>query len=240
MWSPKQNVLLERELWLQVLGFHIKHGLAPADSLVRYAAAAPVVDLDSIRRRELVTRHDVKARIEEFNALARLEYIHLGMTSADVVDNISQIKMRDSMGWLTERWPYTFSRLHRLLNDWPMRGIKGAVGTHQDQLDLLGSPELCDELDRKVANHFGFRRILANTRQTYPRSMDLEVVSALAACVGDHRHPAQAILHGYVNMVAGYSGETWNEGDVSTSVVRRLALPGAFFAAALIAGDEGT
>ena len=31
-------------------------------------------------------------------------------------------------------------------------------------------------------------------------------------------------------MVAGVSGHQWNEGDVSDSVVRRVALPGAFFA----------
>jgi adenylosuccinate lyase len=40
----------------------------------------------------------------------------------------------------------------------------------------------------------------------------------------------QAILNGYLNMLAALSGDQWNEGDVSCSVVRRVALPGAFFA----------
>ena len=39
------------------------------------------VDLDSIQRRERVTLHDVKARIEEFSELAGYEHIHKGLTS---------------------------------------------------------------------------------------------------------------------------------------------------------------
>jgi adenylosuccinate lyase len=39
-----------------------------------------------------------------------------------------------------------------------------------------------------------------------------------------------AILGGYVTMTAALSGDQWNEGDVSCSVVRRVALPDAFFA----------
>jgi adenylosuccinate lyase len=38
------------------------------------------------------------------------------------------------------------------------------------------------------------------------------------------------ILSGYVTMTAALSGHQWNEGDVSCSVVRRVALPDAFFA----------
>jgi adenylosuccinate lyase len=38
------------------------------------------------------------------------------------------------------------------------------------------------------------------------------------------------ILGGYVSMTASLAGEQWNEGDVSCSVVRRVALPDAFFA----------
>jgi adenylosuccinate lyase len=38
------------------------------------------------------------------------------------------------------------------------------------------------------------------------------------------------VLRGYASMVAELSGAQWNEGDVSDSVVRRVALPDAFFA----------
>ncbi len=39
------------------------------------------------------------------------------------------------------------------------------------------------------------------------------------------------ILSGYQTMAAGLAGDQWNEGDVSCSVVRRVMLPDAFFAA---------
>jgi adenylosuccinate lyase len=38
------------------------------------------------------------------------------------------------------------------------------------------------------------------------------------------------ILRGYASMAGELAGDQWNEGDVSCSVVRRVALPGAFFA----------
>jgi adenylosuccinate lyase len=38
------------------------------------------------------------------------------------------------------------------------------------------------------------------------------------------------VLRGYASMVSELSGDQWNEGDVSCSVVRRVALPDAFYA----------
>lgn len=40
----------------------------------------------------------------------------------------------------------------------------------------------------------------------------------------------QVILRGYASMAAELAGAQWNEGDVFCSVVRRVALPDAFFA----------
>jgi len=39
------------------------------------------------------------------------------------------------------------------------------------------------------------------------------------------------VLRGHLSMVGELTGDQWNEGDVSCSVVRRVALPDAFFAA---------
>ena len=39
------------------------------------------------------------------------------------------------------------------------------------------------------------------------------------------------VLRGHLSMVGELAGDQWNEGDVSCSVVRRVALPDAFFAA---------
>jgi adenylosuccinate lyase len=38
------------------------------------------------------------------------------------------------------------------------------------------------------------------------------------------------VLRGYASMAGELAGDQWNEGDVSCSVVRRVALPDAFFA----------
>ncbi|HZS19496.1 MAG TPA: adenylosuccinate lyase, partial [Pseudonocardiaceae bacterium] len=71
LWSPEQKVILERHLWLAVLRAQADLGL-PVEQRVLddYERVVPAVDLESIAARERVSRHDVKARIEEFNALA--------------------------------------------------------------------------------------------------------------------------------------------------------------------------
>ena len=82
IWAPESKVRLERELWVAVLAAQQRLGMI-ADSgevVADYRRVLSSVDLESIQRRELVTRHDVKARLEEFNALAGHEAIHQGLT----------------------------------------------------------------------------------------------------------------------------------------------------------------
>jgi adenylosuccinate lyase len=164
-------------------------------------------------------------------------------------------------------------RLEELLARYPLRGIKGPVGTAQDQLDLLdGDAGKLAQLEQRVAEHLGFDRVLTSVGQVYPRSLDLDVVSALvqlvagpsslattirlmagqelategfrAGQVGSSAMPHKmntrscervnglaVVLRGYQSMVAELAGAQWNEGDVFCSVVRRVALPDAFFAA---------
>ena len=164
-------------------------------------------------------------------------------------------------------------RLDDLIARYPLRGIKGPVGTAQDQLDLLdGDPDKLAELEQRVASHLGFEHVLTSVGQVYPRSLDFDVVSALVQCaagpsnlattirlmagselvtegfqpgqVGSSAMPHKmntrscervnglaVILRGHLSMVGELAGDQWNEGDVSCSVVRRVALPDAFFAA---------
>ena len=154
----------------------------------------------------------------------------------------------------------------------PLRGIKGPVGTQQDVLDLLGGDaSKLDRLESEVADSLGFKRRFDSVGQVYPRSLDFDVVSALAQAasgpanlartlrlmagadlategfrpgqVGSSAMPHKmnarsaervgglaVVVRGYVAMVGGLMGDQWNEGDVSCSVVRRVALPDAFFA----------
>ena len=67
-----------------------------------------------------------------------------------------------------------------LIDRYPLRGMKGPVGTSQDMLDLLGGDEgKLEELERRIAEHLGFTHLLVSTGQVYPRSLDLDVVTAL-------------------------------------------------------------
>ena len=71
-------------------------------------------------------------------------------------------------------------RLEALIDRYPMRGIKGPVGTAQDMLDLLdGDSDKLAQLESGVAEHLGFDAALTSVGQVYPRSLDYDVLSAL-------------------------------------------------------------
>lgn len=225
LWSPSQKIILERQLWLAVLRAQKDLGLdIPRAAIDAYEEHIDQVDLASIDARERVTRHDVKARIEEFCALAGHEHIHKGMTSRDLTENVEQMQIRSALGLVRERVVAALSKMaelaaehsalvisgrshnvpaqattvgkriansgeellqayHRvdeLLARYPLRGIKGPVGTQQDMLDLFaGDQRKLSSLEERIAQHLGFERVLENVGQVYPRSLDLDVVSAL-------------------------------------------------------------
>jgi adenylosuccinate lyase len=317
IWSPAGKVVLERQFWIAVLEAQRDLGIhVPAEAIAAYRQAVDQVDLESIDARERVTRHDVKARIEEFNALAGHQQIHKGLTSRDLTENVEQLQIRTALRLVRDRTipalallgqraaEYCelaiagrshnvpaqvttlgkrfanvaeellvgFQRLDSLLARMPLRGIKGPVGTQQDMLDLFqGDRGKLDALDQRIAQYLGFESCLDSVGQVYPRSLDFDVISALTQLssapanfarslrlmagaelategfrpgqVGSSAMPHKmnarsaeridgftVILRGYLTMVAGLLGDQWNEGDVSCSVVRRVAIPDAFLA----------
>ena len=115
IWSPEHKIVLERRLWIAVLRAQRDLGVAVPDGVVEdYEAVVEKVDLDSIAARERVTRHDVKARIEEFSALAGHEHVHKGMTSRDLTENVEQLQVRASLELVRDRAVATLARLARL------------------------------------------------------------------------------------------------------------------------------
>ena len=73
IWAPDHRIVAERRLWLAVLDAQADLGLDIPDGVITdYARVIDQIDLVSIARRERMTRHDVKARIEEFNWSERL------------------------------------------------------------------------------------------------------------------------------------------------------------------------
>ena len=321
IWSPEHKIVAERRLWLAVIEAQRDLGVDfggddPDAVLAAYTRVIDTVDLASIAERERASRHDVKARIEEFNALAGHEHVHKGMTSRDLTENVEQYQVLASLKLVRERVVtvlvaltrlavqyrdvaiagrshnvaaqvttlgkrfatasdellIAYERLDGLIARYPARGVKGPVGTAQDMLDLLGGDaDTLAELERRVADHLGFARVLTSTGQVYPRSLDFDTLTALAQTaaapsnvatsirlmaghdlvtegfkegqVGSSAMPHKmntrscervngfaVLLRGYASMVGELAGDQWNEGDVSCSVVRRVALPDAFYA----------
>ena len=162
--------------------------------------------------------------------------------------------------------------IQALLESYPVRVIKGAVGTQLDQLTLFdGDAQKAKQLDEKIRKFLGIPHCFGATGQVYPRTLDFEVVSRLfqlasgpssfaktlrimagaelasegfakgqtGSSAMPHKMNSRSceringfhvILRGFMEMGAGLAGDQWNEGDVSCSVVRRVMLPGAFFA----------
>lgn len=317
IWSAEGRILLEREFWIAVmkaqksLGLHI-----PDEAIAAYEKVKHQIDVASIMKRERTTRHDVKARIEEFNDLAGEEHVHKGMTSRDLTENVEQLQVYKSLFVLRDKCVATLHRfrlhaesnkhiiltarthnvaaqpttlgkriamfgeefyqslqlLESTITQYRVRGLKGAVGTQMDQLSLFdGDAQKVAALEQSITSHLGMHGVWSNVGQVYPRSLDFRVVSCLTdlasapssfcktlRLMAGHETASEGfapgqtgssamphkmnsrscervngfhvILKGYLAMAAGLSGDQWNEGDVSCSVVRRVMLPDAFFA----------
>ncbi len=317
IWSAEGRIRLERDYWIAVLRAQKELGLEiPQEVIEDYERVKNQIHLDSIQSREAVTRHDVKARIEEFCELAGHEHIHKGLTSRDLTENVEQLQIIRALELLrvkviavllklavrAEEWkdlvitarthnvpaqPTTYGKrlamfgedllcaareLDRLINNYPVRGLKGPVGTQMDLLTLFeGKSEKVVELEEAILDHLNVGAATNTIGQVYPRGLDFEVVSIfvrLAAGpssfaktlrimaghelasegfakgqVGSSAMPHKmnsrscerlngfsVILRGYLAMAAELSGDQWNEGDVSCSVVRRVFLPDSFYA----------
>lgn len=225
IWSPSGKIIRERKFWMAILKVQKELGLnIPQEAIEAYESVLPQVDIRSILRRERLLKHDVKARIEEFCALAGHEHIHQGMTSRDLTENVEQLQIREALQLVrqkavaallalsrrAEQWkglvltarthnvvaqPTTLGRrlamfgedllmglgrLDQLIENYPARGLKGAVGTQADQLAFFdGDSAKVEELEARALQHLGFESVLTAPGQVYPRSLDFEVVSAL-------------------------------------------------------------
>jgi adenylosuccinate lyase len=94
LWSPEGKVRLERDYWIAVLKGQRDLGIPVPDGVIEaYEKVKDQINVASIMERERVTRHDVKARIEEFCDLAGHEHIHKGMTSRDLTENVEQLQV---------------------------------------------------------------------------------------------------------------------------------------------------
>lgn len=96
IFSEEGKTLLERDFWIAVLKAQKDLGLdIPIEAINAYEKARGNINLDLIKEIEERTRHDVKAKIEAFDVAAGgYEYIHRGMTSRDLTENVEQMQIK--------------------------------------------------------------------------------------------------------------------------------------------------
>lgn len=108
------------------------------DVITDYEKVITKVDLDSIDKREKETRHDVKARIEEFNALAGHEAIHAGMTSRDLTENIEALQIKNGLTLVHDKTVTLLARLGERALQYSDQPIAGRSHNVPAQITTLG------------------------------------------------------------------------------------------------------
>jgi len=261
IFDPVNKIIAERKFWITILRLQKAGGLSITDSdITSYEQVVEKVDLASIEKRERANRHDVKARIEEFNSLAGIEKIHIGLTSRDLTENIELIAIKDGLNLVRKRTLetlflleksitkyektymvgrshnvaaqvttlgkrfatcaqellFSLSSLEELIARLPLRGLKGPVGTGQDQIALLGSIKDLSKLEEKLTKEYGFENTLSSVGQIYPRSIDFEVVSKLLQIAS-----APSSMATTIRLMSGFGlvSEGFKSGQVGSSAM---------------------
>ena len=139
IFDPINKIIAERKFWITILNFQKKAGLPITDSdIAAYEKVINNVDLASIEKREKASRHDVKARIEEFNALAGVEKIHIGMTSRDLTENIELIQIRDGLNLIRKRTLETLFLLEKNITKYEKTYLVGRSHNVAAQVTTVG------------------------------------------------------------------------------------------------------
>jgi adenylosuccinate lyase len=261
IFDPINKIIAERKFWVTILRLQKASGLSITDSdITSYEKVVEKVDLASIEKRERANRHDVKARIEEFNSLAGIEKIHIGLTSRDLTENIELIAIKDGLNLVRRRTLetlflleksitkyektymvgrshnvaaqvttlgkrfatcaqellFSLASLEELIARLPLRGLKGPVGTGQDQIALLGSIKDLKKLEEKLAKEYGFENTLCSVGQIYPRSIDFEVVAKLLQIAS-----APSSMATTIRLMSGFGlvSEGFKSGQIGSSAM---------------------
>jgi adenylosuccinate lyase len=139
IFDPINKIINERKFWITILKLQQKAGLPIIDiDITSYEKVVEKVDLDSIDKREIETRHDVKARIEEFNALAGVEKIHIGMTSRDLTENIELIQIKAALELIEYRTLQTLFLLNEKITKYEKTFMVGRSHNVAAQVTTLG------------------------------------------------------------------------------------------------------
>ena len=188
---------------------HIHKGLTSRDLTEN-------VEQLQIKRSLVLTQQRVVAVISRLAGLA-IRYQETAITGRSHNVPAQMTTLGKRFANLGQETLLAYERLEDLLNKYPLRGLKGPVGTQQDLLDLFeGDAGKVAELEERVAKQLGFEQTLQAVGQIYPRSLDLDVVSALTQTASPLGNIALQI-----RLMAGLdlATEGFNEGQVGSSAM---------------------
>jgi adenylosuccinate lyase len=206
LWSPEGKVRLERDYWIAVLKGQRDLGIPVPDGVIEaYEKVKDQVNVASIMQRERVTRHDVKARIEEFCELAGHEHLHKGMTSRDLTENVEQLQVFRSLLEIRTKSVAVLAGISRRAAE--TRDIPLTARTHNvaAQVTTLG----------KRLAMFGEEMLLAfgdlqNVIATYP-------ARGLKGAVGTR-----------LDQITLFNGDAAKASELESRILHHLGMPAAF------------
>ncbi|HBJ87206.1 MAG TPA: adenylosuccinate lyase [Verrucomicrobiales bacterium] len=206
LWSPEGKVRLERDYWIAVLKGQRDLGIPVPDGVIEaYEKVKDRVNVAAIMQRERVTRHDVKARIEEFCELAGHEHLHKGMTSRDLTENVEQLQVFRSLLEIRSKSVAVLVGISRRAAE--TRDIPLTARTHNvaAQVTTLG----------KRLAMFGEEMLLAfgdlqNVIATYP-------ARGLKGAVGTR-----------LDQITLFNGDAAKASELESRILHHLGMPAAF------------
>lgn len=246
LFSSHAQVFMERGLWIEVMWKQAELGLPISmEAIDDYEAAQGIIDLASIRRREAITHHDVKARIEEFNDLAGHQHIHTGMTSRDATENVEQLQILLGLDIIADRTistPARFGQRALQFSELPMAGRSHNVAA---QTITVGKrfanfgEELLNGYDRLDSLSEGYRlRGIKGPVGTQQDMLDLFEGDASKVAELEH-HIAEVLGFGATLGSVGQIYPRSMDFDVVTALRQLVSGPSSFATTVrLMAGQE--
>ncbi len=208
--TTKHDVKARIEVFNDLAGQeHIHKGLTSRDLTENVEQLQILRSLEIIRQKAVSALINLALRAAEFRDLVITGRTH------NVAAQPTTLGKRFAM--FGEELLFALQRLDNLIEHYPIRGLKGPVGTQIDLLTLFdGDASKVVDLEEKILDYLGSNKLMSITGQVYPRSIDFAVVSALFLLSSAPSSMAKSI-----RLMAGHElvSEGFGENQVGSSAM---------------------
>ena len=128
--------------------------------------------LEIVRSRLVSAVAGLAGFADRWKGLPTLGYTHWQPAQPTTVGKRASLWLQDLL--------LDLEQVDLVLSELRFRGARGTTGTEDSFLELLGDGAKVDELNRRLADRFGFPGTYDVVGQTYPRKVDHRVLSVLA------------------------------------------------------------